>query len=135
MHEADVHELQLVDVGQRHGRNRLRILRRIQNRLEVSERDLGLTIDVDDVPQRLHRAKDEEGVEQQREELPNRDFLRENQIEHHEQDARAQEIHGGALHEAETSDVPYLLELEPQDLLRGRIETHDFLISETEAFT
>src|SRR5689334_6560685 len=134
MHEPDVHELQLVDVGQRYRRNWLRVLRRLQNRLEIRERDFGLTIDVDDVPQLLHRAEDEEGVEQQREELANRDFLGEDQIEHHEQDARTQEIHCCPLYETQTSYVLHLLELQPQGLFRRRIEAHDFLIGEPEAF-
>src|SRR5712675_1678547 len=109
MHEADVFELEILDVAYRHWRYRLGILRCLENLPEVRERDLRFPVDVDDVPQLLHRPEDEERIEQQREELADRDLLGENQIQHHEQNARAQQVDRRSLNEAQAADVFDLL--------------------------
>ena len=65
VHEADVLELESLDVRQWHRSTRLGVLWRLQNLSEVLERDLRLAIDVDDVAQLLHRSEDEERVEEE----------------------------------------------------------------------
>ena len=86
------------------------------------ERRFGLAIDVDDVPELLQRAEDEERVDEQREELSDRDLLVEDQVEHEEQDRRAHEVDARALDEAQAADVADLLELELEDLVGRRVE-------------
>src|SRR3954470_10924626 len=131
VHEADVPEFEIPDVVERDRRHRLWITRRLQNLPEVDERDFGLPIDVDDVAQLLHRPEDEERVEQQREKLPDRDLLREDQIQHHEQNAGPQQVDRRTLDEAQAADVLHFLELEPQDLLGGGVESHHFLVGQS----
>ena len=59
--------------------------------------------------------------------------LSEDQVQHQEQDRRAQEVDGRALDEAEGAEVAHLLELELEDLVRRRVEAIDLLIREPEA--
>src|SRR3990170_2797090 len=134
VHETDVVEFQIFDVGQWNRIRRLRVFWRVQNLPEVSERHLGLPVDVDDVPQLLHRAEDEEGIEEQREKLPYRDLLGEDQVQHQKENARPQQIHRRSLNEAQASDVLHLLQLEVQDFLRRRVEPQYLLIREPQAF-
>src|SRR5215210_6900668 len=75
MHEADVVELEFPDVADGNRRRRSRILRCLQNLSEIGERDLRLPVDVDDVPQLLHRSENEERIEEEGEELADRDLL------------------------------------------------------------
>src|SRR6185436_2152514 len=102
-------ERQRRQIVQRQRIHGLRFLRNLQNAFVHVERRLGLPIDVDDVSELLKGTEDEEGIDPQREKLANRDRAREDQIEHQEQDARAEEVHGGALNETEAAQVFHLL--------------------------
>ena len=85
------------------------------------------------LPEFLQRAEDEERVDEQREELADRDRPRVDQVQHQEHDAGAQEVDGRALHEAEAADVPHLLQLELEDLVGRRVEARDLLLRQAEA--
>ena len=54
--------------------------------------------------------------------------LREDQVEHQEHDAGAQEVDRRALDEAEAAQVAHLLQLELQDLVGGRVQPGDLLL-------
>src|SRR5688500_15003481 len=96
-----------------------------QDALEHIQGSLGLPISVDDVSELLQRAKDEERVDEQGEELSHRNPLRVNQVQHEEQNAGAKKIDARPLDEAETTQIPHLLELELQDLARRGVEPLD----------
>ena len=121
-------------VEERNRIDRLRLLRHRQDLLEHIQRRLGFAVDVDDVAEFLKRAEDEERVDEQREELPDGDRARVNQIQHQEHDAGAQKVDRRPLDEAEASQVPHLLQLQPQNFLRGAVQARDLLLAEAEAF-
>ena len=123
----------MTQLRQRHRVERPRLLLHVEDVLEVLERHLGLAIDVDDVPQLLQRAEDEERVDEEREELAHRDRLDVDQVEHQEHDAGPQGIDHGALDEAEAADVADLLQLELQDLVGGAVEARDLLRRQPQA--
>ena len=131
--KADALECERPQVVHRRGVGGLRLLRDRQNLLVDVERRFRLLIDVDDVPQLLQRPEDEERVDEEREELPDRDRARVNQVEHQEHDARSKEVDGRALDEAETPQVAHLLQLELQDLSRRAVQPIDLLLPEAEA--
>ena len=133
MLEADVLERQLAQLRQRHRVERPRLLLHVEDVLEVLQRHLGLAVDVDDVPELLQRAEDEERVDEEREELADRDRLHVDQVEHQEHDARAQRVDHGALDEAEAPDVADLLQLQLQDLVGGAVEPRDLLRRQPQA--
>ena len=112
---------------------RLRLLGNLQNLFVDVERRFGLAVDVDDVAELLQRAEDEERVDEQREELADGDLAREDQVEHQEHDAGAQEVHRRALDEAQAAQVADLLQLELQDLARGGVQPVDLLLCEAQA--
>src|SRR5438093_12489448 len=85
------------------------------------------------LPSSCSGPKMKKGVNEQRKELADGDGARVNQVQHQEHDARAQEIHRGALNEAEAPHVANLLQLQLQDLAGRAVEAVDFLLGETEA--
>ena len=111
----------------------LRLERRVEDLLEPLQRRLGLAVDVDDVAQLLQRAEDEERVDEQREELPHRDRLRVDQVEHQEHDARPERVHGSALDEAEAPQVADLLQLEREDPVGRRVQPRHLLRRQPQA--
>src|ERR1051325_10242459 len=133
MHERDAVEVEHLKVVHGDRILRLGIDRRVENRLIRRERRLGLSVDVDDVAQLLERTENEERVDQQREELADGDLLVEDQVEHEEQNRRADQIDARPLDEAQTSDVANLLQLQLEDLLGRRVQPADLLFGEAEA--
>src|ERR1019366_9138040 len=105
--ETDVVEAQPVEEIHRHGMQRTRLRRQAQNGLEVVQRYLGLAINVDHVAQFLQRSEDEERIDEQRKELPHGDALREDQVEHEEEDGSAQQVDASALYEAQAAQVAH----------------------------
>src|SRR6185503_3046454 len=81
----------------------------------------------------LQWSKDEERIDEQREELADGDLLREDEIEHQEQDAGPQGVDGRALDEAEAPQVAHLPQLESQDLRGRRIQASDLLLRQPQA--
>ena len=130
--ERDALEVQRPQIVQRHRPGRPRLLGDAENLLIDVQRRLGLAVDVDDVAQLLQRPEDEERVDEQREELPDGDRSRVNQIEHQEHDAGAQEVHRRSLDEAQAAQVADLLQLELQNLAGGAVQPRDLLLSEPE---
>src|SRR2546422_11655543 len=119
-----------------HHRNRLqgpRLSWRLQNVFEVLQRNLGLTINVDDVPDFLQRTENEERINPQREEFANRDLARKNQVKHQAEDRSAQRIYRRALNEAEAAEVLHFLQLEVEDFSGRAVEPFNFLLREPEA--
>ena len=102
--------------------------------LEVFQRRFGFAISVNDVAEFLQRSKDEERIDEERKELADRDALREDQIEHQEQDRGAQKVDKRSLDEAQTAEILHLFEFELQDFSGGRVEVIDLLLCEPEAF-
>src|SRR5260370_41268095 len=100
---------------------RPRFRRQAQDSLEVLQRHLRLAIDVDHVAQFLQRSEDEKRIDEQREELPDGDALREDQVEHEEQDRGTQQADAAALYETQAAQVPHLLQLQLEDLGGGGI--------------
>src|SRR4026209_396198 len=80
-------------------------LRHGENRLEIRERGFGLAVCVDDVAELLQRSEDEEGIDEQRKELPDGDLLRVDLIEHQEQDAGPEKVDRRALDEAQAPEI------------------------------
>src|SRR5215203_1601876 len=134
MCEAHIAKLEIVQVFDRYGIFGLRIPGNRENRAEVLERYLRLTIGVDDVAELLKRTEDEEGVDQEREELADSDLLREDQVKHQEENRRPQQVDECPLNEAETSQVTDLFQLELEDLVGCGVEAPNFLVCETETF-
>src|SRR5687768_15092220 len=132
MSEADISKLKRLKIRQRNRILRLRILGNREDGAKVLQRDLSLPVSVDDVAELLQRAEDEERVNEQREELTDGDLLREDQIQHEEKNARPQQVHECSLNEAETPQVPHLLQLQLKDFVCGRVETQNFLIRESQ---
>src|SRR5262249_23531019 len=132
--ERDVVELELRQVVHRDGARGLRVDRYVENFLIGRERCFRLAVDVDDVAELLQRSKDEEGVDQERKELPDRDLLVEDQVEHQEQNRGPNEVDARSLDEAQRPDVADLSQLELENLVRRRIQPLHFLIGQSEAF-
>src|SRR2546425_12885053 len=128
--KAHVLEAERSQLGQRPRVLRPRLSGDTEDVFVRVQRRFGLAIDVDDIPQLLERPEDEEGVDEEREELPHRNRARVDQIEHQGHDARAEEIHQRALDEAETPQVADLPQLEVQDLGGRAVETRDLLLPE-----
>src|ERR1700722_8655028 len=106
----------------------------LENFFEVFERSLRFAIRIDHVAQFLQRAKDEERIDEQREELPDGDALREDQVQHQEHDGGAQQVDAGALYETQTAQVAHLFEFELEDLVGGAIQPVDLLLRQAQAF-
>ena len=115
MSEDHVLEGQGLELAERHRVRRPGLDRDRQDGLEGLERRLGLAIGVDHRAELLQRAEDEEGVDPQGEELADGDLLREDQVEHQEQDRGAQGVDRGALDEAQQAQRADLAQLELQD--------------------
>ena len=84
--EADIHELEGIQM--RHGNRilRPRFRRHRHNRFEVLQRNLRLAIRIHHVTQFLQRTENEERIDEEGKELSHSDALREDQIQHQEQD-------------------------------------------------
>ena len=117
----------------RHRRFRSRFRRKVEDRLKVEQRDFGLAVDVDDVPQFLQRSEDEERVDEEREKLADADALGKDQVKHQEQNGRAQEVHAGPLDEAEAAQIAHLFQLQLEDLRGGRVEARNLLLRQAQA--
>ena len=100
---------------------------------KFSQRSFRFAVSIDHVSQFLQRSENEERIDEQRKELPHRDALREDQVEHQEQDGSPQEIDERALDEAQAAQIAHLLQLQLQDLRGGRVQAIDFLLREPEA--
>jgi hypothetical protein len=129
--DADWCELVQGAHGQRPVRTRL--LGRVQDLLEVLQRHLRLAVEADHGAHLLQRPEDEERVDPQGEELTHRDLLREDQVQHQEEDARAQRVDRRALDEAQAAQVAYLLQLQAQDLLRRAVQAAHLLLGQPHA--
>src|SRR5688572_12590617 len=128
-HASEIERAQILERQRADG---LRLSRNIEDALVHFHRRLGLAIDVDDVAKLLQRSEDEEGIDPQRKELPDGDVAAENQVQHQEKNARAKEVHAGALNEAEASQVFHFLQLQLQNLAGRGVQTLDFLLSQPE---
>src|SRR5262249_29796836 len=111
---------------------RPRLFRNPENAFVNVQRRFGFAIDVDDVAEFLERAEYEERIDEQRKELTDRDSLRVDQVQHQKHDAGAQEVHRGALNEAQTSHVTNLLQLQLENLVRRRVQACDLLLRQPE---
>src|SRR5678815_2698377 len=118
MLESDMIELDTTQGRQRLRLCRARFSRRIQNVLEVLQGHLGFAVNVDDVSEFLKRAENEEGVDEQRKELPDSDGAREDEVHHEQHDPGPHGIYGRTLNETETSEILYLFQFQLQDLVR-----------------
>src|SRR5262249_53727052 len=78
--ERNALELERPEVFERHGVRRLGFHRGPQDALEDVQRGFSLSINVDDVAELLKRTEDEEGVDEQRKELPDGNRVRVNEI-------------------------------------------------------
>ena len=134
------------DAGKRHRRNascleavdghrvlRARLRRQAQDGFEILQRDLGFAVDVDHISQFLQRSENEERIDEQREELPDGDPLREDQVQHQEQDRGPQQVDECALDEAQAAQVAHLLQFQLQDLGGGGVQPLDLLLRQAEA--
>src|ERR1035441_6733638 len=133
MLKSDIFELQGHQLVERFGIGRVGVARGGEDLLKILQRDFGLAIDVDDVAQFLQWSEDVERINHQRKELPNRDLLPEDQIEHQEKDAGAQRVHRRSLNEAQAAQVLHLLQFKPENLFRGPVQAKHFLLSQPEA--
>ena len=111
----------------------LRVTRSVEDLLKVLQRDFGLAINVDDVPQLLQRRENEKRINHEREKLPDCDLLPKNQIQHQKQNAGAECIDGRPLDETQAAQVLHFFEFELQNLFRDAIEPYHFLMREAEA--
>ena len=116
------------------GESRLRIDGRVEYVLEVLERCLRFPVDVDNVPEFLQGTEYEERVDEQGEELAHRDLLREDEVQHDEQNRCAEEIDGCPLYEAQTAQVADFFQLQMEDLPGRAVEAVDLLPGQSEAF-
>src|SRR3954467_8500545 len=110
MLELDAVECQRFQPIDRDGLCRARLRLQRQNLLEILERSLGLAISIDHIAQFLQWPENEERVDEQREELPHADALREDQIEHQEQDRSPQHVDERSLDKAQTAKVADLFQ-------------------------
>ncbi len=133
MLEGDAIERERAQVFQRQRAGRLRLLRHRQNFLEDVQRGLCFPVHVDDVAELLQRAEDEERIDPEREELAHGDGAHVNEVQHHEQDARAQKVDDRSLDEAERPQVLHFLQLELQDFPGSGVQPLDFLLPKPQA--
>src|SRR5882672_5471693 len=133
MLESDLVKHQCFQRVERNRMFRFWLHRHFENLLEIVERGFGLTIDVNYVSQFLKRPKNEERIDKEREKLPDRNALGVDEIKHQEQDRSPQEIDDAALNKAEAPKVPDFFEFQLEDLIRGGVETIDFLLGKAEA--
>src|SRR4051812_19445782 len=105
MLEGDGVEPEGLEVRDRNGLRGSRLLRDAQDVLIDVQRGFGFAVDVDDVADLLQRPEDEERVDEQRKELADGNRLRVDEVQHQEQNAGPEEVHGRALDEAETAQV------------------------------
>src|SRR5262249_55726412 len=110
-----------------------RLLRGIENGLEIVQGYFRLAVNVNDVAELLERPENEEGIDPQRKELPERDLLRVNEIQHESQNRRPEEVDRSALDKAEAPEIADFLQLELQDFLGCRVESPGFLLREAQA--
>ena len=64
--------------------------------------------------------------------MAHRDTLREDQVQHQEENRRSKEIDGRSLNEAETAKVLHFFQLELKDLLGCPVQPVDLLLGEPE---
>src|SRR5271170_334366 len=133
MLKTDLVELQRHQFIQRLWIGRLRIARRVENLLKILQRDFRLTINIDDVSQLLQRPEDEERINPQREKLPDRNLLPEDQIEHQEQNAGAERVDRRPLYKTEAAQVLHLLQFESENLFRDPVQPPDLLRRQSQA--
>src|SRR5439155_24328937 len=132
--ERDIVEAKRLERLHSHRMLRARLRRQPQDRVEILKRDLCFPVDVDHIPELLQRTEYEERVYEQRKELADADSLGEDEIQHQEQDRRPQQVDAGALYEAQTAQVAHFLQLQLEDLGRGRVEPCDLLLGQTQTF-
>ena len=111
MFKSNVGELQSQQIFYGHRVLRLGIARRFHNVLEILQRDFGLAVGSDNRSQLLQRRKDKERIEHQREVLPDRDLVPEDEVKHQEQQRGSQGVHDGSLNETQAAQVANLSQL------------------------
>src|ERR1700689_2647790 len=131
MLKADSVELQRQQLIHRFRIDRLWIARCVENVLKILQRNFGLAVGVDHVSQFLQRRENVERIKQQREELPDRNFLPENQIEHQKHDARAQRVHRCPLNETQTAQIFHFLKFQLENLVGDSVEPDHLLLGQT----
>ena len=99
-------------VGTRFGLHR-------QDGFEFLQRDFGLAIGIDHIAQFLQGSEDEEGVNEQRNIIANRQTVGEDQIHHQELNAGPQEVDEGALNETQAAQIADLFELQLRIFVGG----------------
>ena len=132
--EADVFEGQVFDVSHRLGVGRLLVLGRVENLLEVAERNFGFAVDTDDVAQLLQRPEDGKRVNEEREKLAQTDVVLHPQVQQQQDDDVAQQVHKGALHKGEGAQVAHFAQLQFQNFVGGGVQALGFLLGQAQAF-
>src|SRR3954452_25170322 len=130
MLERNAIETQLVEEVHRHGVRWAGLRRQVQYGLEVNQRHLGLAVDIDHIAQFLQRPEYEERINKQRKELAYRDALREDEVEHQEQDRGSQQVDAGTLYEAQAAQIAHLLQFQGEDFGRGGVQARDLLLGQ-----
>src|SRR5882762_4120589 len=132
MRKRHLVKLQRQQVIEGHRIDRLRILRRIHNVLEVLQRNFRLTVRPDDRAQLLQRSKNEERIEKQREILPHRNLLAENQVEQKEKQRSPQGVDRRALNETQAAQIANLSQLQLKNLPGRIVQPRDFLLRQSQ---
>jgi hypothetical protein len=110
--EAYLLKSQGLDAGQGHRMAWPGFLGRVQDLLEVIQRHLRFPVDVNDIAQLLQGAENKKGVNKHGNKIAHGNAVGEYQVEHHQHDGIAQQVHTGALHEAQAPQVTHLLKFQ-----------------------
>src|ERR1019366_2618964 len=98
---------------------RLRLHGQLQEFFKIGKRGFCFTIYIDHIAKFLQWSKDEEGINEKREELAHTNALRKDQVEHQEEDRSAQQVNASPLDKAQAAQVADFLQLEFEDFRRG----------------
>ena len=131
--ETHVAEFESIEFADGRGVGGARFGLHRQDGFEFLQRDFGLAISIDHIAQFLQGSEDEEGVNEQRHIIANRQTVGEDQIHHEELNAGPQEVDEGALNETQAAQIADLFELQFQDLCRCGVEPADFLLRQPKA--
>src|SRR5208282_3260508 len=133
MLKTDALKLQRHQLVNRLRISRLGIARRVENLLKIVQRNFGFAINIDNVPQFLQRRENEKRINHQREELPDRDLLAKNQIEHQKQNAGAQGVDRCPLDKTQAAQILHFLEFKLQNFSRDPVEPPYLLMRQSQA--
>src|SRR4030095_209491 len=129
----DVVELDPVQRSRRYRMHGARLFLHLQDVPEIVQRNLALSIDVDDVAKFLQRAEDKERIEPQRQVLPEINPVDIDQVHQQAENPRTERIDRRSLNEAEAPDKFHLRQFEAKNPFCRTVQTTNLLVRQAKA--